>query len=1580
MGTIEHAAATLTGRRHSVTQDAVIEPLELPGGLILAGAFDGISGYPGGEEASRTAAGAVRERAGEVLSGAGSIRDALISLTELANGAVLGLQGETGGRMGTTMTLCLLDTASGKLHVANVGDSVLLRVRAGEIIRLNAEDVDARGRLTRWLGQPRPLDADGIYSWSGAADGDRFVLGTDGFLRGRKEEDCLLLLQSAAPLPAIAKRLAETGSEVSSDDISVILMDYHQDGGQGTTPVPPPKDDNEQNHNAMKINTKSGGFALFIVLALLLAGFVRLYSVQEKRFPGPDEAFTISAHAPAQSLAAHLNRPERIADPGEASFIAGHIMSKVPADGRPLTTLSGRSAPSARTTRLNFSCALDSAGRAAIGGYPYLSARLEAWDREHGVGDAALSGAIPADTGADAPDGKLLKVRVRIVEKGRLPLIKTRVADTVLIRVRQHWMEYEATSDGRPGDGAARDSVYRVVKAAGGAATLVLPAKDSAGNRLYYSVLPVDPKGHYAFGTEKGTYRGGRRMAFVRTRAFLMPLGKDVVRDIREKGDITVRTPEQYRATLFGLFLLLAAVWTAAYLSVRARDVRLGRRSDHQLIVAAAGITGFGILTLLGIPQAPLTDDLKAVGQMVKGILPGVVALILASRVDWERFYERDRQAYRNKAWQGALLAGLAVLVSLALLLFGSGPGGARINLLFFQGQPLIKCAVIGYLSIYLANRTEVIPAYAGRDNRYDRVRHASLVAKMTVLLVGLLFAQVVFLHDMGPGVVLVLGTVICYSICRRDAFPTVVGAASFLLFAWAWNTFIGKTFTLAVPLVWTAAWVVACRAAKGQVYESAIPVVFVIAALLYGGLWLDAVGLHEAGARLSDRVACWQAPFDSHTSSDQLAMAIYDYAEGGLTGRAGHSLAYLTPEANSDFIYAAAVSEWGLVGAVLFICLLAVVLTSGAESAIRNRNSPFCFYLGACIVCFTATQAIFILGANTLLWPVSGVPLWGLNVGATSLNCDLFGLGVLIALSRGGRPVGEADDDRWTGWSKNVVGLRVWTLVAMVGLLAVLGATSVYSVFRRDHYLTRITVNPMPRGGCANRYAPTIEQFVRDSLRAGDILDRNGAVLATDGPRGVRLYPAGDGAFFWTGNGNNGALRDRTDRYAAGPLADYRWDMRLRGFKVETRPLLYVTTELKPPFLPEAAVNRIDTLYTRDYSGVLPYWKSPRKTRQWNENPDEHAVVVTLDLTLLESLTRAAREFFAERDAITARTRFSGVVIDAVTGEVLCSVCLPIYDGERLNAMAEAHVNVYRDDVPGFRAFPDMDLGCCYATPPGSVIKLFATVAGFRKIGSAMADHTERVAAGETIYSHEPSGLITLMAALWKSSNLYFIHALNVLDLYADLADLFWSCGVSFEGRLPYFLYSNTPATDRNAFRAAFSQAGDRGRERYHSYVRSGKVRKLKDMEWTMAWGGGSVAATPLAVARLHGAIANQGELVHSRFCLDDPVIRERLLPAADAMTILDSMKPLQGGGSGMRMKTGTAERPDALSPSKKSNDAWVTVSIDGSRNPKTGHPLVFTVRFERVGDATSSLAVDFVREKMVPVLQNRGYLSRLQ
>jgi cell division protein FtsW (lipid II flippase) len=289
-------------------------------------------------------------------------------------------------------------------------------------------------------------------------------------------------------------------------------------------------------------------------------------------------------------------------------------------------------------------------------------------------------------------------------------------------------------------------------------------------------------------------------------------------------------------------------------------------------------------------------------------------------------------------AW---LLLGL-ILLGLTLF-FGTNPSGAEARLwlgccgLYMQPSELLRLLLIAYLASYFADR--LMPG----DDRPARQGLWPLLVPLLVvwgLAVGLLAAQ----RDLGTGsLILALLAVLLYLVSRR------------------WEA-------LAIGLV----------------------------LLLAAGLM--AMSLSEV---VQSRVETWLNPWnDPLASSYQTLQGLLAMATGGILGTGpGFGAPGIIPAAHTDFVFAAIVEEWGLIGGVGVLGLLAVVTSRGLRAATQARDA-YAAILGAGLAIAIGIQAFLILGGVLRLLPLTGIPLPFVSYGGSSLLTTGVALALLIRIS----------------------------------------------------------------------------------------------------------------------------------------------------------------------------------------------------------------------------------------------------------------------------------------------------------------------------------------------------------------------------------------------------------------------------------------------------------------------------------------------------------------------------------------------------------------------------------------------------
>lgn len=140
-------------------------------------------------------------------------------------------------------------------------------------------------------------------------------------------------------------------------------------------------------------------------------------------------------------------------------------------------------------------------------------------------------------------------------------------------------------------------------------------------------------------------------------------------------------------------------------------------------------------------------------------------------------------------------------------------------------------------------------------------------------------------------------------------------------------------------------------------------------------------------------------------TSSYHVKQILISLGMGGITGVGlGNSLqkyAYL-PENTTDSIFAIIAEEFGFIGATILIVFFVVVIWRGFLIAGRARDT-FGKLLAGGITSFLAIQMIINLGAQTALFPLTGVPLPFISYGGSALIVNLCSVGILLNISRQG-------------------------------------------------------------------------------------------------------------------------------------------------------------------------------------------------------------------------------------------------------------------------------------------------------------------------------------------------------------------------------------------------------------------------------------------------------------------------------------------------------------------------------------------------------------------------------------------------
>ena len=170
----------------------------------------------------------------------------------------------------------------------------------------------------------------------------------------------------------------------------------------------------------------------------------------------------------------------------------------------------------------------------------------------------------------------------------------------------------------------------------------------------------------------------------------------------------------------------------------------------------------------------------------------------------------------------------------------------------------------------------------------------------------------------------------------------------------------------------------------------------------------------HEMEEKESGRDATWVVRIKRYLNSDSLvyqemnsknSQEMYSriaQAHGGITGVGpGNSReCSRLPLAFSDYIYSIIIEELGLIGGIVVLLLYLFLLARAGMIAKKcSRALPALLIMGMAVM--ITLQALFHMGINTGLFPVSGQPLPLISMGGTSIFIISMAFGVMLSVSR---------------------------------------------------------------------------------------------------------------------------------------------------------------------------------------------------------------------------------------------------------------------------------------------------------------------------------------------------------------------------------------------------------------------------------------------------------------------------------------------------------------------------------------------------------------------------------------------------
>lgn len=154
-----------------------------------------------------------------------------------------------------------------------------------------------------------------------------------------------------------------------------------------------------------------------------------------------------------------------------------------------------------------------------------------------------------------------------------------------------------------------------------------------------------------------------------------------------------------------------------------------------------------------------------------------------------------------------------------------------------------------------------------------------------------------------------------------------------------------------------------------------------------------------DPNGRIKSRLERSLATRDTNYQLEQSKIAVGAGGPLGLGLMNGKQKLLYLPEAHTDFIYAVAGEELGLVGSVGLLLGFLVIFWRGLRTTVLMRDD-FGRYLALGVTVMVVVQGLINMGVVLGMMPTKGIPLPMISAGGSSLLSTLASLGILMNVS----------------------------------------------------------------------------------------------------------------------------------------------------------------------------------------------------------------------------------------------------------------------------------------------------------------------------------------------------------------------------------------------------------------------------------------------------------------------------------------------------------------------------------------------------------------------------------------------------
>lgn len=407
-----------------------------------------------------------------------------------------------------------------------------------------------------------------------------------------------------------------------------------------------------------------------------------------------------------------------------------------------------------------------------------------------------------------------------------------------------------------------------------------------------------------------------------------------------------------------------------------AEDLSLQRKMndiiDWGLMLAVAAVIGMGLISIYSA-----TFETSASVVFTNQVIYALVGI--ASAITMFFLPQRWISDLAYPAYAVGILALVAVLTPLGHVVNGQ-QCWIKVGGFTFQPSELAKFTTLLAIAKYASNK--------GFDIR--TLRDLAIMSAMVLLPVGLIMMQ----PDTGSATVFLAMSVGIFLWIGGDLFLLyVIATLPFIAVAALYNALF--------DVIWWVLGVTLVIAAGAFAFRRNL-VVTVAAVLLMIGIAIAVEPAFESleGYQQKRLITLFEPERNPRGSGYHVIQSMLAVGSGGVTGKGflkgtQTQLRYI-PEQWTDFIFCVPTEEFGFIGGVLVIGLLASIILRGVNIAgiVRTRFSSVIAIGFASMMLY---HTLVNIGMAIGLFPVMGIPLPFLSAGGTSLIMNLTLVGLLM-------------------------------------------------------------------------------------------------------------------------------------------------------------------------------------------------------------------------------------------------------------------------------------------------------------------------------------------------------------------------------------------------------------------------------------------------------------------------------------------------------------------------------------------------------------------------------------------------------